>query len=286
MRVLLGGVRGSTPVSDAAYLRYGGCTTSILVEGTKGTRVLIDAGSGLRVISDYLQQIGPIRTLPILMTHYHLDHIIGFPSFSALYNPRCTLNLAAPDLNGIKVQQALSRVMDNPFWPVQLEASAARLTFSSLGDTPQRDPLIMGELEVRWCPVNHPGGCTAYRLDEPATGASMVLATDMEWQISSPREREAFIEFCLSPGPPDLLIADGQYTNDNYPSHRGWGHSTWQDALDVAAAVRARRLLVTHHCPSMNDAALDRIDAALRGGNGNAALARQGEHWTVGSAQA
>lgn len=281
MKVLLGGVRGSTPVSGPEFLEYGGNTTSLLVETENGARVLLDVGSGLRVVSDYLTALGPLRRLQIVMTHYHLDHLIGFPSFAALYDRDCVLDLAAPDLLGTSVQQALSRVMDNPFWPVQLEASAARLSFTSLGDQPADHDFGLDGLRLAWCPVHHPGGCTAYRFDESATGRSLVVATDLEWRQSTPGQQARFEALCRHPTPPDLLIIDGQFTDENYGSRIGWGHSTWQDAVEIARRVEARRVLVTHHCPSNNDAALAAIDEELRASHPTAALAREGMHLDV-----
>lgn len=281
MKVLLGGVRGSTPVSGAAFLEYGGGTTSLLVEADSGARVLVDVGSGLRVISEYLAALGPSRRLQIVMTHYHLDHLIGFPTFAALYDRDCILDLAAPDLLGTDVRQALSRVMDNPFWPVQLEAAAARLSFTSLGEVPTGHDFNLEGLRLSWCPVHHPGGCFAYRFDEPATGRCLVVATDMEWRLFEAAEKACFERFCLDPVPPDLLIVDGQFTDANYGSHVGWGHSTWQDAVAVARQVKARRMLVTHHAPSNDDATLAKVEQALRALYPQGALAREGMHLDV-----
>ncbi len=281
MRVLLGGVRGSTPVSGPEFLTFGGNTTCMLVEADSGAKVLVDVGSGLRVVSDYLATLGPLRQLQIVMTHYHLDHLIGFPSFAALYDRDCILDLAAPDLLGVSVREALSRVMDNPFWPVQLEATAARLSFTSLGEKPTDHNFGLDGLRFAWCPVHHPGGCTAYRFDETATGRSLVVATDLEWRQSTPDEKASLLALCRHPAPPDLLIVDGQFTDENYGAHVGWGHSSWQDALDIARGVDARRVLVTHHCPEKNDAELAEIDRELRTRHPAAALAREGMHLDV-----
>ena len=272
MKITFFGVRGTSPVTQPEFSRYGGETTSLLVEGKSGEKIIIDAGTGLRDLGRKVTDEPPDSALLLLMTHYHLDHVIGLPSFFPLYDKQCRITAAAPIQEGRSVQEVLSRIFDEPFWPLQVDTLPARFDFLTLSS----GPLRWGELEIRWAPLHHPGGATAYRIDEPATNASFVFATDVEWNESTDAEKEAFIKLCADPAPPDLLVFDGQYSDDNYDTYRGWGHGPWQTAAAVAGAVKANRLLITHHDPANDDNYLAEIEKKLKEILPSGALARAG----------
>ena len=169
--------------------------------------------------------------------------------------------------------------MEKPFWPVDFCAQRSFLVLPERGtDTPFRH----GGFAVRWCPVHHRNGCHAYRIDAEATGESLVFATDLEWQASNVVEREALLTLCHTPRPADLLIMDGQYDATDVPCHAGWGHSTWQDAVEVAQSSGVRRLVVTHHDPDLDDEALDHRERALKASMDQACLAREGMEFMNG----
>ena len=269
-------------MAHADFLKYGGDTTSALIQGGDGAQVLIDAGTGIRALGSGLEKKHSMPHLLLLMTHYHLDHIMGLPSLSLIYNKNWTVDIAAPIRDGVSVEQAVKRILDKPFWPVQLEQLLAKVSFTTLPGDCSSEPLRYRGLEIRWCAVHHPEGCTAYRIDEPATGAALVFATDIEWALSDAAEKEAFIRLCREPRPPDALFFDGQFTPENYERFKGWGHSTWRDALAVGEQVKAGKVLVIHHAPQSDDATLDRIDAEIRKAGTWAALARQHQEFEWG----
>lgn len=272
MKVTFFGVRGTSPVIGQEFREYGGETTSVLVEGERGEKIVFDAGTGLRNIGERLLKEEVDPSLLLLMSHYHLDHVVGLPSFSPFYNGDWRITAAAPIMDGRSVDEVLDRVFAEPFWPLQVETLPARFDFLTLSN----GPLRWGGLTIRWAPLHHPGGATAYRIDEPATNASFVFATDVEWNESTDAEMEAFKNLCADPAPPDLLVFDGQYSDDNYGTYRGWGHGTWQTAAAVAGAVQAERLLVTHHDPAHDDNYLDEIERKLKEMLPSGALARAG----------
>lgn len=275
MKVLFGGVRGTGPVAQADFLRYGGETTSVLIEGAAGERLLLDAGTGMRIIAPHLQ-LAAGGTMRLLMTHYHLDHLAGLPSFPLLYRRNWTLEVAAPLREKVKPEEVVRRLLAKPFWPVQLEKLRARLRFVTLSEDARGEAYEFGGLCVRWCPLCHPEGCHAYRIDEPATGAAFVFATDVEWAASTVAQQDALLALCAEPTPATWLAFDGQFTPSNYPRHRGWGHSTWADAVEVAHQTGVGRLLLTHHAPENNDQKLDAIARALAAAHPNAQLATDG----------
>lgn len=281
MRLILGGVRGTSPVADPKFAEFGGDTSAFLVEGTRGEAIVIDAGSGVRVLDPYLRQTDRASSILLLMTHYHLDHLMGFPSFSVIYDVNWKLEIKGPRLDGATAEDAVKHVLTRPYWPLQLEALGSNIVF---GDLPADggEPHIYHGLEVRWCPVQHLGGCVSYRMDDPVTRRSIIIATDLEWQLASERDRHNFFEFCKYPAPPDLLVFDGQFTPENYARFRGWGHSTWQDAIDVARKAGARELIITHHHPHSDDETLRQIEKEVKRQMPNAWLGRQDAAIAVG----
>lgn len=277
MKLIVGGVRGTNPVAQPDYMKYGGETTSLLVEAQGGERVLIDGGTGVRALGDRLAANPELHSVLLLMTHYHLDHIVGLPSLGLIYGEGWDIRIAAPPHNDLDVETMLNRIMDKPFWPLQLSDLHARIRFDLLDGSSSAAPLIWGGLELRWCPLRHPGGCTAYRIDEVATGHSLVVATDVEWAASSAEEKVMLLNLCQHPRPVDLLLMDAQYEPAEYEAHRGWGHSTWADVLELAASVGASQVRLIHHDPRKNDEVLDRLNAMITTLRPTASLARANE---------
>ncbi len=276
MNIVVGGVRGSFPISQTNFMRYGGDTTSFLIEGAGGERVLLDIGTGARRLGARLQRRSAHDVL-VLLTHFHLDHLIGLPALSLLYDARAHIEFAAPRRAGHQIARELSRLLEPPLWPLQLDGMAAALRFRNLPGLVCRRPLRWGGLAIRWAPVHHPAGCWSYRLDEPATGASMIFATDIEWPMASSSARAQWIKWATQPEPPTALFFDGQYTPEDYERFRGWGHSRWTDAVEVARAVGAKWLFVIHHAPDRDDAAMAAIERRLRAAFRGARAARQGQ---------
>lgn len=238
MKIILGGARGSFPVSGADKTRYGGDTFALLVEGRAGGQALFDAGSGVRTLRHRLRPGGTL-----FFTHTHLDHLVGLPSLVKVWPQR--LILPRGDLESV-----LRRVFSPPVWPVTLPAADFAVP---------APPLEIDGLRVAWHPVAHPDGCVAYRVDEPATGARVVVATDIEWAAMLTRAQDDFAAFARNA---DLLAFDAHYAPAEYAAHKGWGHSTWPDAVAAARRSGARKLWLIHHAPGRTDAELDALAGA------------------------
>ncbi len=269
------GVRGTSPVTGAAFSRYGGDTTSVLVSGGKKEKIIIDAGTGIRRLGLSKEEKGGDEIL-ILMTHYHLDHVMGLPSFGPIYQPGRRITIASPVRRQRTPREVLEKIFSNPFWPLPIDDLPAKLDFLTLDGDSAVEPFRFKDLEVRWTVLHHPGSSTAYRIDEPASKTSLVFATDVEWAASSKDEKKRFIDLCRNPAPPTILVFDGQYGDEEYEKFRGWGHSTRRMALEAAEQVSAGRLLITHHDPLNDDNALDRIAEELDGSSPPAGLAAAG----------
>ena len=137
MKIVLGGARGSFPVSGENQARYGGNTFSLLVQGRDGDQVLVDAGSGVRKLKGLLRPGGTL-----FFTHTHLDHLIGLPMLAKVWPRR--MILPRGDL-----QIVLKRVFSPPVWPVELPGADYSVPSS---------PMEAGALRVSWLEVSHPDG--------------------------------------------------------------------------------------------------------------------------------
>jgi phosphoribosyl 1,2-cyclic phosphodiesterase len=273
MQAIFFGVRGTAPAVGPDFARYGGHTTAVLVTGRNGDRIAIDAGTGARDLGLHLLAHPSPPSLLVLMTHYHLDHVAGLGSLSPLYEPEWRVRFAAPRREGVSVREAVSGLLRAPYWPVPLARMKAEIEWKDLG-IGETD--AHGGLRVRFSPVHHENGCSAYRIDEPETGASFVFATDVEWAASTEAEKTDFLRLCAEPSPASVLVFDGHFTEETIAAHTGWGHSAAEEAAAIAREGRVARLLVTHHAPDRTDAALDEVEKRLTGMHPDARLARQG----------
>ena len=250
------GVRGSIPAPGPDTARTGANTPCVEVTCEEDV-VILDGGSGLRRLGNDLldrQRRGVQATL--LFSHVHWDHIQGLPFFAPLYQETSSLVLRGAG----SLEDALRQQMRPPNFPVSLADVPASIRF---------EPVIVGSrfevgrFAVTSAPLHHPAGCAAFRLD--ALGRSIVYATDTE-----PRGVEeldgGLVELARGA---DVLIHDAQYTEAEYRGvdgtpRRGWGHSTWQDAVRVARAAKVDRLILFHHDPARDDEAVEQLEREAR----------------------
>jgi len=267
------GVRGSLPTPAALNGRYGGNTSCLELGLSSHLRLLLDCGSGLRAVAADLQQPagGGGVEFHAFLSHYHLDHIMGLPLFTPLYDPGSRFTFYGCDWEGAGVRQVLEGALRPPWTPVALGESGSRKKYVSLDDG---KPVVVGEVTLTHARLDHPQGVTAFRLE--CAGSSVVYATDCERGVLQHDER--FRELCRGA---DVLIHDAQYTPEEYDRFRGWGHSTWVQAVEAAVAADARRLILFHHDPDRTDDEIDAIveEAARRFPAVSAA--REGECVTV-----
>jgi phosphoribosyl 1,2-cyclic phosphodiesterase len=240
------------------------------VEVRCGSRIIVlDAGTGIRELGLALVREGAIR-VDLLISHYHLDHTQGFPFFAPSYDPGVRIDMYLAQLTpGLPLAAPFYKLMEQPQFPAPFQILVADIRFHEL-----RGTLRLGEVEVMSHPLNHPGGCVAYRLEY--AGSSLVYLTDHE-PYGDTRD-EAIREFTHGA---DLLIREAQYTKAEYETKRGWGHSTFDDAVSEAARSGVRRLALFHHDPEHDDRFLDCQLSDLRRRYGSAGfdifLAREGE---------
>jgi phosphoribosyl 1,2-cyclic phosphodiesterase len=259
VRVTLWGTRGSLATPGPETIRYGGNTSCVEVCGAEGTRLVLDAGTGIRRLGATL---GPeAGRVDLLLSHLHMDHIQGLGFFRPLDEPRQEVHIWGPPSTTLDLRTRLSRYLSPPLFPVRLRDLPCHL---SLHDVPL-DGFEIGSLRISVALVCHPGPTVGYRISEG--NVSVVYLSDHEPALGTqrfPDTPEWTSGFDLAAGA-DLLIHDAQYSTAEYPDHVGWGHSTVAHAVAFAAATGVKRLVTFHHDPGHDDAALDRMIEEVRG---------------------
>jgi phosphoribosyl 1,2-cyclic phosphodiesterase len=258
MKLRVWGARGSVPTPGPETMRYGGNTSCVQVTLDDGTQIVLDAGTGIRPLGLALPRTD--RPLHLLLTHLHLDHIQGLmffePMFRAdaevvIYGPAATVAGDAP------LRDRLARYISQPLTPIEIRELPCHLSFREADPTEWR----IGSATVRTAGVTHRGPTLGYRITEG--DRSVVYMPDHEPGLGTPLsqlEDEWISGLDLARGA-DVLLHDAQYTDDEYPRHLGWGHSSMGDALTFARRAGVGRFVAFHHDPVHTDAALDVIGA-------------------------
>ena len=256
LRLTVLGCRGSMAVSRKGREIFGGSTSCYMVRAGAET-VFLDAGSGLLAAPEAFP-----ATPHILLSHLHLDHLIGLGMFQRLSQKAAETVIHIPTPAGHDPAALLDAVYGPPFWPVTLREYAGSLLI-----LPLSLPLETGELRVEGIPGSHPGESVLMKLS--FRGKSLVYATDYEY------EQRSFDRLAELAQGTDLLLYDGQYSEAEQEKRPGFGHSTPEKGLELMERCGAKRLLLIHHDPNRTDAQL--LDKEARIGRENVRFAREGE---------
>ncbi len=258
MKVRVWGARGSVPAPGPETNRYGGNTSCIEVTLDDGTVIVLDAGTGIRSMG--VAWDGP-EQINILLTHLHLDHIQGLMFFAPAFKPGSEITVWGPESAEASLEDRIARYISAPLSPVEVRELPCDVSFRC---APAMEWEI-GAAKILAASVTHRGPTLGYRITEgdktlcyipdhePALGADLD-ELDPEWISGYELAYDA-----------DLLVHDCQYTDAEYPDHRGWGHSSVSDSLCFARRVNAQQ----HAAVSPRPAALRRAarpDARPRGG--------------------
>ena len=272
MKVKFWGVRGSIPTPWKEALDVGGNTSCVQVisEYSEGI-IVLDAGTGLRLLGDYLMQQGSVPDCHILVTHAHWDHIQGFPFFVPAYVPGNTVTVYGATHAQKPVQGIFSGQMSQPYFPVGLSEMRANLNFVELAEEAQYQ---IGGLKIQTCGFKHPGGVLGFRIDDGKR--VMVFATDMEYTEDDFDPR--LIDFARDA---DMLIYDAQYTPDEFKQKVGWGHSTHIAAAHLGKLAHVKQVMLYHHDPTHSDTMLAQMEAEAQAIFPACRLAKEGQEVAV-----
>lgn len=249
------GTRGSIPVSGAAFMRHGGNTPCLEVHDGIST-VIIDAGTGIRELGLKLITEPP-RPLHLFIGHTHWDHIQGFPFFIPAYRPGTSLTVYGASGFGKDLRSIFSGQLDTDYFPVQLQDLPGTILFHEM----KENPILFGSLNMHWCYVHHQGAAVGFKFS--LNGKIIVYITDNEFLKGYlgapdvdrvPPEMLALyndlIQFIANA---DVLIAESQYTNEEYTNKIGWGHTSLSNGCLLCKLGNVKRWIVTHHDPMHTD---------------------------------
>lgn len=251
------GTRGSSPVSGARYIKYGG-NTSCLEIRHQDTLIVLDAGSGIRELGEALP-IGKHPTIPILLSHTHWDHVIGFPFFAPAYQKNCSLNIYSPIGYQKEAEVLFADMLAFGYFPVRLEEMCAQLTFKELRDGAC---LEFGNIKICCHYANHPGPTLCFKIISPNKTIGYVTDNELllgfhgnptsigkdHYLLEPHLSLLAFLSDC------HVLIHEAQYFPNEYHSKVGWGHSSISNAIALIKHLKkCQEWIVTHHDPIHTD---------------------------------
>ena len=241
--VRIWGAAGSYPRMGPEQLRFGGNTTSLEILHDGETPVFVDAGTGIANAGQNLLESNPeARNIHIFFTHYHWDHTAGLPFFVPIYQPRYQICLHGPGADSNDLQDMLDLSVSAEFSPI----SGIGNLESSLEIRPENIRLDDLEIEILDFEGAHPGGILCYKFRQRSR--CFVFATDVE--VQKARDAQVLTDFCRGA---DFIILDTHYTSEEYKKKKGWGHSTYDDALKVTLNAGVRRLVFFHMAPHRSD---------------------------------
>ncbi|MCX7025103.1 MAG: MBL fold metallo-hydrolase [Spirochaetes bacterium] len=276
--VKLWGSRGSMPTPGPDSVVFGGNTSCIEVR-CDDRLIIIDAGSGIRGLGDSLMKTdlkkGPI-TADIFLTHTHWDHIMGFPMFTPIYVPGTRLTIRGPmAFEDDSLDKVIGTQLSYRYWPVRQEELAARIDYEHLRET----RVDMGDgITVQTKYLNHPILCLGYRIEfkgksfstcydhEPYRNLFPTDPGDPQYDEAIAREgdqatREENEKVYRFYAASDLLVHDAQYTAREYAAGKtGWGHSSFEYAINMANKASVKRLVLSHHDPNRTDTELQELE--------------------------
>lgn len=258
MQVKIWGCRGSLASPGASRLRYGGDTSCVELHLDDGTLVVLDAGTGIRELGSHMAP--DVHDVHLLLTHLHMDHVEGFPFFPPLWNPDARVHVWGPPSPLLTLQERLARYMSPPLFPIDVHDVPSACTFHDL----PLEPWTIGSATVQAMPIEHPGPTVGFRIEE--RGRVLAYMPDHEPAILSDFQNESadWIDGFAIAQDADLLLHDSQYTPAEYETRRGWGHSSFADAVGYARVTGTKQLVMFHHDPSHSDTDLEEMERDAR----------------------
>jgi phosphoribosyl 1,2-cyclic phosphodiesterase len=252
MKIKCYGSRGSIPVSGKEYIKFGGDTTCITVTSKDNDLIVIDAGTGIRKLGNDLLK-NDTKKFSIIFTHSHWDHLMGFPFFKPLYSNEYEIDVyGCPFTSGDSIRDMLAGTMNPPYFPVDLGAIHARINYINV----RYSSFKIGSLQIIPIQLSHPNQGIGYKVIEG--DKSFVFLTDNElgYFHYPGLQYQDYVRDCKDA---DILFHDGEYTPEEYPQKKTWGHSSYEDAVNLALEAQVKKLGIFHHNQDRSDDEVDNI---------------------------
>ncbi len=251
MNVKFWGTRGSIPTPGKNTVKYGGNTTCLEIVFNSGRKIIIDAGSGIRLIvkeilSEYKNEIS------LFLTHSHWDHIQGFPFFTPIFSDNYSIHIYGVSPTFERLLDILKGQMELIYFPVQYKQIGATINFERIDSS----GIIMDDVRINSIMTNHTLETHAFKFEE--NRKTFVFMTDNELDHPdiakvSYKEHLNFVKGV------DVLVHDAQYKKEEMKKFKGWGHSSWQKVVSFAKKAGVKKLYLTHHDPERSDSQIDKI---------------------------
>jgi phosphoribosyl 1,2-cyclic phosphodiesterase len=254
MRLKVWGCRGSLPTPGAETVSYGGNTSCVEVSLDNGSVLVLDAGTGIVELGLDLARRGA-KSVKLLLTHLHLDHVEGLRFFAPMWNPEVELDIWGPPSPVSSLRERIARAFSPPLFPIDLHDVPARVRFR---DVP-REPWDLDGAAMYADLVLHPGPTLGFRIEADGVTAAYIPDHEPAFAGVTGRPRDWISGSGIAEGV-DLLLHDAQYSAEEYEARMGWGHSSVDDAVEFAETVDARRLVLFHHEPQHDDDELARLE--------------------------
>ncbi len=257
------GVRGSTPSSAHCTRRYGGNTACLTVTLPSGRTLVFDAGTGIRTLGDAMRRGSRqaadgddgrgATEVSLFLTHAHWDHVQGLPFFAPLYVPGSLVRIYTPVALRDAAERVIRAQMQSPVFPVHFDALAARVEFHALDES----GLTLDGVTVRPVAARHADDAAMWTVGRTGHDPWIVYAPDNEIRATQHDAlRDGWLRACARAS---LLVHDATFLPTELPAYSGWGHSAWNDVVDLGIAAGVERVVLFHHHPDRDDDAVDRI---------------------------
>lgn len=269
MNIKVWGCRGSISVPGPQTVKYGGNTTCYEIKSDSGERLIIDAGTGIRELGNSILGEMPIDA-HLVFSHTHYDHVIGYPFFVPFFVPGNQFKIYGPALFNKSFRSVMTDLLSYSFFPVRLDEMAATMKFYDM----KEETVEMGPFSVQAVYANHPVTTMAYRIT--CDGKSIIFTGDTEpyfnhldgeedvdpddYEEVSDIIEEQNMKWVSFLKDADLVLYDAQYTEEEYPKFKGWGHTAMNVAVENCLNAGVKKLLMTHHEPRRGDAEIDALE--------------------------
>ena len=260
------GVRGTLPMPQQGYIRYGGNTSCYSLQYAPDRHLVFDAGTGIKNCGTALMKSGSARmTVDLFITHPHWDHINAFPFFTPLYVTGNEVRVHGVAQDEMGFEQLMVAQMDGMYFPVTVREFGARVTFHEIGE----QQVAVDGISVRSILLKHPGHCLGYRVDYADRSFCYITDNELYLQNSEFADEEFMhnlANFCRGA---NVLVHDCTYFDKEYASKVHWGHSSLSEVCRLAHLAEVERLWIHHHDPDQADEDIARklefCEGVLRG---------------------
>lgn len=281
MKARVWGCRGSLPAPAPDTIRYGGNTSCVELSVDDDTVLILDAGSGIRPLGQALAK-GPPRAIHVLLTHLHLDHLQGLAFFLPFWSDAADLHVWGPPSPLLSLAERVAVYVSPPLFPVSLSDVPSRPSFHDVPD----EPWMIGSALVAGYPVVHQGPTIGFRVTADARTLAYLPDHEPSLGIDLTQIEPEWISGYQVAHGADVLLHDAQYSDHEYRTHVGWGHSSIDHAVTFARVMQVDQLVMFHHDPAHTDAQLESMRdlANSRGGTRDPVLAAEGMEIHLGPA--